>query len=207
MSEPKTVARETREIAPGVHHYSIHDERINHNSEAYAVVADGRAVLIDPVRLDPSAMARLGPVDAVVLATPGHQRAAWSLRRAATAVVHAPEEAAGLDEKPDHEFRDGTRLPGGLVAVHAPGPSALHHALHLERGPGLLFLGDLVMNEPHGLGFLPDKYSSDPARSRQSLRKLLDLRFGVVCFGHGAPMLEGGRQALDHLLKTDAGRH
>src|SRR5256885_5759348 len=47
----------------------------------YAVAADGRVVLIDPVPLDPAQLGRLGAVEAIVLGTPSHQRAAWSLRR------------------------------------------------------------------------------------------------------------------------------
>jgi glyoxylase-like metal-dependent hydrolase (beta-lactamase superfamily II) len=206
MSEPKTVAREIREVTPGVHHIQIQDDRIKHNSDAHAVVHDGRVVLIDPVPVDPQALARLGKVEAILIDAPSHQRSAWSLRRDLKVKVHAPEGATKLDEAPDATFKDGARLPGGLVAIHAPGPSAHHYALHLDRGPGVIFCGDLMMNEPQGLVFLPDKYQDDPVRSRQSARRLLDFRFEVICFGHGAPIVKGARQAIEALLKGEGGK-
>ncbi len=201
MSEPKTVATKIHEVVPGVYHFQIQDERIKHNSDAHAVVHEGRVVLIDPVPVDPQALARLGKVEAVIIDAPSHQRSSWSLRRELKAKVHAPEGASKLDEAADVSFKDGARLPGGLVAIHAPGPSAHHYALYLERGPGVLFCGDLLMNEPHGLVFLPDKYQEDPARSPQTAKRLLDFRFGVLCFGHGAPITSGAREAIETLLK------
>ncbi len=61
MSEPKTVATSMREIISGLYHYSIQDERIRSQSDAYAVVAGGRAVLIDPLPIDPPLLERLRP--------------------------------------------------------------------------------------------------------------------------------------------------
>jgi len=206
MSEPKTVATEIHEVVPGVYHFQIQDERIKHNSDAHAVVHEGKVVLIDPVPVDPKALARLGKVEAVVIDSPSHQRTSWSVRRDSKAKVHAPEGAAKLDEAPDVSYKDGARLPGGLVAIHTPGPAAHHYALYLDRGPGVLFCGDLMMNEPHGLVFLPDKYQDDPVRSPQSAKRLLDFRFGVLCFGHGAPITTGARQAIETLLMGGTGK-
>lgn len=205
MSEPKTVARSVDEVAPGVYHWQIDDERIHHISDAAAVVDRGRAVLIDPVPLDAAALGRLGTVEAIVIASPSHQRSAWSLRKTTGAKVHAPQGATGLDERPDVEFRDGDRLPGGLEAVHAPGPGPAHHVLYLAKGPGILFLTDIVMNEPgKGLVFLSDKYMNDAARARRSVRRLLERSASVLCFGHGAPLRDHARRGLADLLEADA---
>ncbi len=205
MSEPKTVAKSMDEVMPGLFHWQIRDERIHHVSDAYAVVDRGKAVLIDPLPLDAKAFGRLGAVEAIVIASPGHQRSAWTFRKMTGAKVYAPQEASGLDEKPDVSFQDGERLPGALEAAHAPGPGPTHHALLMEKGSGVLFLTDVVMNEPgKGLMFLPDKYMDDPARARRSVRRLLERRFSILCFGHGAPLQENGRQALSDLLKADS---
>lgn len=204
MSEPKTVAKTLNEVVPGLFHCRIHDERIDHGSDAFALVEKGRAILIDPLPLEEAALERLGAIEAIVIATPAHQRSAWSYRRRFEATVHAPRGAGDLEEKPDAAFGDGDRLPGGLRAVHAPGPSLFHHALHLDRGPGVLFLADLVMNEPEGLVFLPDEYQDDAARSRRSARRLLELKFGILGFGHGAPLTRDARRALSGLIKKDA---
>lgn len=202
MSEAKTVAKSLNEVVPGLFHIRIHDERIDHNSEAYALVDAGKVILIDPVRVEEAALKRLGPVEAIVIARPGHQRSAWHHRKASKAKVYAPAGAKELDETPDVVFKDGDRLPGGLRAVAAPGPKAPHYALYLDRGPGVLFLTDLMMHEPDaGVVFLPDKYMEEPARGPESARRLLDLKFDVVCFGHGAPITKGGRKAIEEAVK------
>lgn len=197
MSEPKTVAREIQEVVPGLYHYQIQDERINHVSDGYALIDKSRVVLIDPLPIEEAALLRLGTVEAIVLATGSHQRSAWSHRKASGAKVHAPRGAAGLDEKPDGFFGAGDRLPAGLRAIEAPGPKGPHFVLFLDRAPGVLFCGDLLLNEPdRGVVFLSDKYLQEPDRVAESAARLLDLPFGVLCFGHGAPMIRGGREAI-----------
>jgi hypothetical protein len=208
MSEPKTVAKQMEEVVPGVFHWQIEDERIHHISDAHAVVEGGRAVLIDPVPLAEEELKRLGSIEAIILGAPSHQRYAWSLRKKTGARVYAPKGAAArLEEKPDVEYGDGDALPGGLRAIHAPGPAAVHYVLYRKGAPGALFLTDLVMNEKDkGLVFLSDKYQDDPAQARASARKLLDLPCGSLCFGHGAPLREEGRVALQRLLDTEKGK-
>ena len=206
MSEPKNVARELHEVMPGLFHYQIQDDRINHISDGFAVVEGGRAVLIDPLPLDGAALERLGTIEAIVIASPSHQRSAWRYRKETGAKVHAPAGAQGLDEKPDVTFKAGDRLPGGLKAVHAPGPMSTHFALHLDRGPGAVLCPDLLMNEPQGIVFLSDKYMEEPAKGPESARKLLELKFEVLGFGHGAPITKGGRKALENFLKARPGQ-
>jgi glyoxylase-like metal-dependent hydrolase (beta-lactamase superfamily II) len=200
MSEPKTMAKTVKEPVPGLFHYHIHDDRIDHRSDAFAVVGGGTVTLIDPLPLDPAALGRLGTVGAIVVAVGGHQRSAWRYQRELKARVHAPREAAGLEGTPDATFKEGDPLPGGLRAVHAPGPGAAHYALRLDRGPGVLLVTDLLMHEKEGIVFLPDTYVEDPGRARESARRLLDLDWDTLCFGHGEPILEGGKKALRALL-------
>jgi len=209
MSEPKTLAKSIEEVAPGLFHYQIHDDRIDQISDGYAVVEGGKAVLVDPLPIDPVLLNRLRPVGAIIIASSTHQRSAWRYRRETGARVHAPEGIAGLDETPDAFFRDGDRLPGGLRAVHAPGPKAPHCALYLDRGPGALLCTDLLMHDPgEPIVFLPDQYLEDPAAARQSARRLGALRFEILCFGHGAPITRGGRKAIGDLVEREgkAGR-
>jgi glyoxylase-like metal-dependent hydrolase (beta-lactamase superfamily II) len=202
MAEPKTVAKRVEEVVPGLFHYQIEDERIRHISDGYALVADGSVTLIDPLPVEEAALRPFGMIAAVVIGAASHQRSAWSLRARSGAKVHAPAGAQGLDEAPDVEYKEGALLPGGLKAVPAPGPKAPHFALHLDRDPGVLFVGDLLMNEPgRGLVFLPDKYMQDPAAGPKTARRLLDLDFDVLCCAHGVPLTRGARKAIEDLLK------
>jgi glyoxylase-like metal-dependent hydrolase (beta-lactamase superfamily II) len=203
MSEPKTVAKATEEIAHGIHHYRIHDDRINHGSDALAIVEKGKVVLVDPLPLDPAALARLGPIGAIVVTAASHQRSAWHLRRESKAKVYAPAGMGGTDEQGDVAYADGDLLPGGLRAIAVAGPKAPHFALYREAKPAMLYTADLVMHEPDGIVFLPDKYLADPPAARESIRRLTDRQFEVIAFGHGAPIRSGGPAALAAALKKD----
>jgi len=200
MSEPKAVAGTIDEVIQGLFHYKVHDERIKTRSDAFVLLDQGRLVLVDPLPFEPAALARLGGVSAIVLGTASHQRSAWRLRRETKARVYAPAEARGLEEKADVSFREGDALPGGLMAVHAPGPASAHHALHLDRGPGVLLCTDLLVNLGKGPQFLSDDYQEDEAQGRESGRRLLELKFDLLGFGHGEPILRGGRAALEKLV-------
>ena len=204
MSEPKTVASFTSEIVPGLHHFKIHDERIKSQSDAYALVDGGRVVLIDPVPLEPARLAALGRVAAVVIGSPSHQRSAWRYRREHRVKVYAPEGCGDLDEKPDATYRDGDTLPGGMKAVHAPGPGGAHHALHLGGKPGVLLCTDLWHVTGTGVEFLPDKYLTDADKARDTARRLLEVDFDVLCFGHGDPIMKDGRRVASDAVRKDA---
>lgn len=204
MSEPKTVAAAITEVLPNLFHYCIDDERIRAQSDAYALARDGRVVLIDPLPLEPSLLQRLGRIEAIVIGTPGHQRSSWSLRRQHRAKIHAPDGASGLEEEPDATYKEGDLLPGGLKPIRAPGPKGAHYAFHFGSKPGVLLCTDLWHTTPRGVEFLPDKYLSDPVRARATARRLLELDFDIVCFGHGDPILRGARQVLAEVVKADA---
>lgn len=207
MSEPRAIADGVRELIPGLFHYGVRDERIDFPSDAFVVGTATGVVLVDPLPLDDAAFARLGAVEAIVLSVASHQRSAWRIRRLTGAPVHAPAGADGLDETADLSYGDGDRLPGGLRAIHAPGPTEAHHVLYLHQGPGVLLLGDLMVREPNGPArFLADEHMGDRERGRQSAWRLLEYRFDILGFGHGEPIVKGGRQTFEELLKADAGR-
>src|SRR5712692_2246293 len=56
MSEPKVIAQNAEEIGPGVWRWSVHDDRIDFESDAHAVVESSRVVLIDPLPLEETAL-------------------------------------------------------------------------------------------------------------------------------------------------------
>ena len=111
MSEPKTVAAAVNEVVPGLFHYKIDDERIKSQSDSYAVVKDGRVVLIDPLPLEASLLHRLGRVEAIVLGARSHQRSSWRLRREHQAAIHAPQGPPAWRRNPMPPTRRGTGCP------------------------------------------------------------------------------------------------
>ncbi len=108
----------------------------------------------------------------------------------------------------DETIADGDTLPvvGGLRAVHVPGHCAGQVAL-LWRGGRLLAGGDAFMNM---LGLGDPIGFEDEAEGRRSQRRLAELDFDAVAFGHGPAIPEGGsarvRRAVARRASSGGGR-
>ncbi len=203
MSEPKSRASKVESILPGVLHWHLHDDRIDWRSDAFAVQEEGKTILIDPLPLEESAVEELGRVEAICLTGACHQRSAWRYRKQFGVKVYAPAGARTLEEEPDVSYREGDRLPGGLVAVHAPGPVEEMYVFHLERA-GVLFCADILINDKGKIGFVPDKYMDDPRRTRETARRFLDLGIQALCFAHGEPLKADPHAAIRKALEGEA---
>jgi hypothetical protein len=212
MSEPKAKAKELLPVdrVQGLFHWSVKDDRIGGaESDAFALAGDGKLTLIDPLPIEAERLSALGDVEAVVLTAGNHQRSAWRLRRELGAPVFAPRRAYGLLEEPDGWFEGGDALPGGLVAFHAPGPVESMHALWTLRPTPLVFMSDLLTSTRSGrLSFVASEYQDDPARTRLSVRRILEaLRPQVLCFSHGPPLTRDASAALERVLAEDGPAH
>ena len=206
MSEPRETADQLEEVAEGLYHWRISNSAIGGNvSSSHALVTGVTCVLIDPVRLADDAMASLPRPTAIVLTARCHQRAAWRYRAEFGIEVWLPEDASAADEEPDRRYADGDVLPGGLIAVRTPGPEWPHYSLLFEDDPGVVFCSDLVMHAGDGvLRFVPPEFHEDPGETRRSVEKLLGLPFAVLCFDHGAPIVDDPNAALRRLLGSPA---
>lgn len=205
MSEPRAVASRIEEVVPGVWHWRVRDDRIGGaTSAAHAVATDsGGVVLLDPLPLAEKALADLGRIEAILLTAQCHQRSSWRYRRQFGCRVLAPETRP-MEEEPDARYRAGERLPGGLLAVHTPGPEEAHYSFLLERDPGVLFCSDLLQIERGRLGFVPFEYHDDPATTRATVERLLELPFTVLCLDHGLPLRDDPKRAIRELLEQTA---
>jgi len=212
MTEPNAQARKIVRVVPTVHRWRVHDDRIGgEESDAYAVVRSGRVTLIDPLPVRESELQRLGQIEAIVLTAANHQRSAWRYRRLLGVPVFAPEGPTvgtvpgQLEEEPDHRYSGGDSVPGGLVAFHAPGPTEAMYALWLDSPRSVVFLSDLLWHDGSGLPrFVNSAYQDEPMRTRASVRRIADhLPVEVLCFAHGPPICQGGRQALERALAVD----
>ena len=204
MTEPREIADQAEEVVGGLYHWHIHNANIGGAiSSSHALVEGDECVFIDPVRLAPDALAALPGPDAVVLTARCHQRAAWRCRRELGAEVWLPADAAAADEEPDRRYGEADTLPGGLVAVRTPGPEWPHYSFLRAAEPGVLFCSDLIGHEGGGvLHFIPPEYHEDPAETRRSVERLLELPFAILCFDHGVPLLDDPKAALRRLLES-----
>jgi glyoxylase-like metal-dependent hydrolase (beta-lactamase superfamily II) len=92
----------------------------------------------------------------------------------------------------DRHLHEGDEV-GGLQVLDVPGHSAGHVAFWRESDR-VLILGDVLNNMnvitgmPTGLQEPPGIYTADPARNRDSIRRLAALEPALVLFGHGPPL-------------------
>ncbi|HVM57645.1 MAG TPA: hypothetical protein VMT74_09290 [Gaiellaceae bacterium] len=206
MTEPREIADGVEPVTDGVWHWRIHNAAIGGAiSSSHAVAADGGCVLVDPVRLADDALASLPRPAAIALDATTHQRASWRYRKQFGIEVWLPEDARAGDEEPDRRYAEGETLPGGLLAIRTPGPEWPHYSFLLERDPGVLFCSDLISNDGgRELGFVPPEFHDDPAETRRSVERLLDLPFSILCLAHGVPITDDPKGALRQLLETTA---
>jgi glyoxylase-like metal-dependent hydrolase (beta-lactamase superfamily II) len=101
----------------------------------------------------------------------------------------------GPPRRVDRALHEGDDVAGFQV-LDVPGHSAGHVAYWRESDRALI-LGDVLngMNLVTGIPGLhepPRIFTPDPARNRESARKLAQLEPALVCFGHGPPLRDTG---------------
>jgi hydroxyacylglutathione hydrolase len=91
----------------------------------------------------------------------------------------------------DRELSEGDELDAGFVALETPGHSP-GHTSYWREDDRTLVAGDVlfgrhpVTGRP-GLHEPPARFSPDPARNREQIRRVAELRPKLVVFGHGRP--------------------
>ena len=85
----------------------------------------------------------------------------------------------------------------GFTVLETPGHTRGHVAFWRERDR-ILILGDVlnamnVMTGIPGLHEPPEMFTPDPARNRESARRLATLKPALACFGHGPPLRDMAR--------------
>ena len=87
---------------------------------------------------------------------------------------------------------------------HTPGHLTVHDPVSgiLVAGDSLNGVGSGVSGSDSGVGGANPRFSEDMAAAEDSIRKMAQLSFEVILFGHGEPLLEGGTAAVDTLIET-----
>ncbi len=103
---------------------------------------------------------------------------------------------AGPGHPVDRPLREGDEV-GGFTVLEVPGHSPGHVAYWRESDRSLV-LGDVLFGlHPQtgrpGLHEPPEFFTPDPARNRESARRLAALEPALVCFGHGPPLRDTRR--------------
>jgi hydroxyacylglutathione hydrolase len=98
---------------------------------------------------------------------------------------------AGPPRPVDRHLHEGDEV-GGFTVIDVPGHSPGHVAYWRESDRTIV-LGDVLtnMNVITGIPGLHEPqviFTRDPARNRESARRVAELEPALVCFGHGPPL-------------------
>ena len=191
-----------KQIAPGIQQWSFFSDEKQLDFNGLLLTMNDHRILVDPPPLDTEArMAVLkGPLlDYIVLTNRDHVRETEACQREFQAKVYAPAADAGqMNISPDKTYEDGELLPGGLWVIHLEGmKSPGESALFLERGKGILIVGDaLIGKPPNHLSLLAAEKLPDIGKAKEGLRRLLKYNFDMVLVGDGASILTEGKEAV-----------
>ena len=197
-----------RELLPDVFTWPWFSERHGYDFNGYLFRDPSGNVAVDPVEMTDDLLdevARLG-VARIAITNRNHTRASGRLRERCAArvaihpadVAHARVQGMTIDD----ELQVGERV-GPFVVLGAAGKSPGEVALHWPERR-LLVVGDACVGKPPGAcALLPESVMDDPAALRKSLTRLArTVDFDVLLVGDGAPILTGGRAALEKLVAT-----
>ena len=98
-------------------------------------------------------------------------------------------------------LHDGHRLPtlGGVRVIHTPGHTP-GSVCYLLENRSLLFSGDSLFSDGKRLSRSVSFPGSNSEDYRNSLTRLANLEFDVLCGGHGQPLMGGASERLRELL-------
>jgi glyoxylase-like metal-dependent hydrolase (beta-lactamase superfamily II) len=199
---------ELREVRPGLWRWTTFHPEWREDVGSVAYEGESDLVLIDPLlgsddALDPL-VARVGKPISVLVTVYWHTRSAELVARRHGARVLAPSggKAAIRRRAASAEpFSLGDPLPGAVEAFPTARGAEVVYSLPRHRA---VVPGDVLLGAKNGgirmcpQGWLPTGKTLE--QLAQSLRPLLELPVARVLVSHGAPVLRGGRAALERAV-------
>ena len=197
-----------KNLLPGIWEWSWFSEEKQLDFNGHYLAVGEHRILIDPPPLSSPDLAFLtqgDQIDYILLTNRDHQREAAQLKQDFGCRIMAPEaDAKEMTVPIDKTFKDGELLPGGIWVIHllhqkSPGESALF----LQKGKGILIVGDALIGDPPGsFRLLPDEKYAEKTQARLSLKRLLNFSFDTVLVGDGASILTNAKTAVHTLLES-----
>ncbi len=196
------------EILPDVFTWSWRSPRHGYDFNGYLARLPIGNVCIDPVEMSDEVLNDIAQqgLACIVLTNRNHVRACDRLRRktGAPVFIHPADaaEAEHLGAAIDDYLEVGQAI-GPLIVHSAAGKSAGEVCLHWPDRKAL-FVGDACIGNPPGkCSLLPEKVMEDPIALQRNLRRIgSQIDFDALLVGDGAPILRGGRRALQELVAT-----
>lgn len=191
---------------PGIWQWSWFSDEKQLDFNGLLLTVGEHQILIDPPAMSGEASAtvrRHAPIDYILITNRDHLREASTYQREFGCQLYLPEaDAALMEMKATKTYKDGELLPGGIWAVHlkdqkSPGESAFF----IDRGRGILIVGDALIGQPPGaVRLLPPEKYADVEKAKEGLCRLLKYNFDSLLVGDGVSILTGAKQHVAHLL-------
>ncbi len=184
-------------------------ERVSLGSvSAYVLARRGEAVVVDTGNLgsEDAIEASLGTLDlgwsdvAHVIVTHLHRDHQGSL----PAVMNLAPDATGYAGAPDIPQISSPRdlVPVGdgdsvfdLEIIATPGHTPGHISV-FDRAGGLAIVGDAMNGSNSGVAGANPNFTPDMATANESIKKLAELTFDTIAFGHGDPVVGNASQLV-----------
>jgi glyoxylase-like metal-dependent hydrolase (beta-lactamase superfamily II) len=97
-------------------------------------------------------------------------------------------------------LNDGDKI-AGLAVIHTPGHTPGSIAL-LDEDKHVLFAGDTLCYDGKQVTAAPQHFSLDPAKEKNSIRRLATLKYGVMLPGHGEPLKSEASEKVKEFALT-----
>jgi glyoxylase-like metal-dependent hydrolase (beta-lactamase superfamily II) len=195
-----------KQILPNIWQWSWFSDEKQLNFNGLLLTVGEHTILVDPPPMTSEArtiVRRHEPIDYIVLTNRDHLREAPAYQAEWHCQLYVPElDAAQMEVNPTKTYKDGELLPGGIWVIQlmdqkSPGESALF----IERGRGVLIVGDALIGQPSGsLRLLPPEKYEDSAKAKEGLRRLLKYHFDSLLVGDGVSILVDAKPQVEGLL-------
>jgi glyoxylase-like metal-dependent hydrolase (beta-lactamase superfamily II) len=92
---------------------------------------------------------------------------------------------------------------GGLKVIHTPGHTLGSISLFSPQRK-LLIVGDTLRTWHGDIRLPPKLVSADLIQAIDSVKRIAQLDFDIICFGHGKPLIKGALAKVGDLIKRQA---
>ncbi len=197
-----------KQVLPDIWQWSWFSDEKQLDFNGLFLVIGEHKILVDPPPMTAEARAvvrRHEPIDYIIITNRDHIREAVAYQAELRCQLRVPEaDAAQMDVTPTKTYKDGELLPGGIWAIHLKDQkSSGESALFIERGRGVLIVGDALIGKPPGsVRLLPAEKYVDIYKAKDGICRLLKYNFDSLLVGDGASILVGGKQQVQQLLSV-----
>jgi glyoxylase-like metal-dependent hydrolase (beta-lactamase superfamily II) len=196
-----------KEILPGIFQWSWFSQEKGMDFNGHLIVEGNERAIIDPPPMSPEdqiQIERLRPIGFILITNRDHIREAETCQKIFRARLLVPEkDAPEIPVRVDGTYKSGDVLPCGLTTIHIPdAKSPGECAFLLNRGKGVLILGDALIGKPPGkLNLLPPDKFADSKKAKEGLKGLLAVSFDAILVGDGVSILTQGKKAVQDFLR------